>query len=91
MVVLICIRLTVIWKLAEKLLVPTPKKSKPSTVESQSTSQGLKCSFAAGSNLSSQLEAKFERQYEQKLNEFDPELMSFSGVGVSGILAKLNH
>ena len=86
-VVLICFQLTVIWKLVEKLLVPTPKQLKSLTVESQSPSQGLKWSFAAGTNLLSQLGEKIERQSKQKLNEFARELRSFSSIDMSGMLA----
>lgn len=86
-VVLICFQLTVIWKLVEKLLVPTPKQSNSSTVESQPASQGLKWSFAAGTNLLSQLGAKIERQSKQKLNEFARELRSFPSIDMSGMLA----
>ncbi|TKY69801.1 NLRC3 protein [Spatholobus suberectus] len=76
--------LTVIWKLVEKLLVPNPKQLKSSTVESQPPSQGLKWSFAAGTNLLSQLGAKIERQSKQKLNEFARELRSFPSIDMSG-------
>ncbi|XP_040860990.1 NLR family CARD domain-containing protein 3 isoform X1 [Glycine max] len=74
----------VIWKLVEKLLVPTPKQLKYSTGESQSPSQGLKWSFAAGTNLLSQLGEKIERQSRQKLNEFARELRSFPSIDMSG-------
>ena len=87
--VLICFQLTVIWKLVEKLLVPTPKQLKYSTGESQSPSQGLKWSFAAGTNLLSQLGEKIERQSRQKLNEFARELRSFPSIDMSGMLAGL--
>ncbi|PNX92054.1 protein NLRC3-like, partial [Trifolium pratense] len=76
--------LTVIWKLAEKFLAPTPKQSKSPTAESQSASQGLKWSFAAGTNLLSQFGAKVERQSKQKLNEFARELRSFPFIDMSG-------
>ncbi|WVY98448.1 hypothetical protein V8G54_030599 [Vigna mungo] len=72
--------LTVIWKLVEKLLVPAPKQLKSPTVETQ----GLKWSFAAGTNLLSQLGAKIERQSKQKLNEFARELRSFPSIDMSG-------
>ncbi|MCI28526.1 protein NLRC3-like, partial [Trifolium medium] len=75
--------LTVIWKLAEKFLAPTPKQSKSPTAESQSASQGLKWSFAAGTNLLSQFGAKIERQSKQKLNEFARELRSFPFIDMS--------
>ncbi|XP_047148582.1 NLR family CARD domain-containing protein 3-like [Vigna umbellata] len=74
----------VIWKLVEKLLVPVPKPLKSSTVEGQLPSQGLKWSFAAGTNLMSQLGAKIERQSKHKLNEFARELRSFPSVDMSG-------
>lgn len=87
MVVLICFHLTVIWKLAGKLLAPTPKQSKSPAAESQSSSQGLKWSFAAGTNLLSQLGVKIEKQSQQKLNEFAQELRAFPFVDMSGMLA----
>nr|XP_007157508.1 hypothetical protein PHAVU_002G075500g [Phaseolus vulgaris]ESW29502.1 hypothetical protein PHAVU_002G075500g [Phaseolus vulgaris] len=75
----------VIWKLVEKLLVPAPKQQlKSSPVESQPPSQGLKWSFAAGTNLLSQLGAKIERQSKQKLNEFARELRAFPSIDMSG-------
>ncbi|XP_027360416.1 NLR family CARD domain-containing protein 3 isoform X4 [Abrus precatorius] len=74
----------VIWKVVEKLLGPTQKQLKSSTAESQSTSQGVKWSFAAGTNLLSQLGAKIERQSKQKLNEFARELRSFPSIDMSG-------
>ncbi|KAL9328099.1 hypothetical protein ACSQ67_003102 [Phaseolus vulgaris] len=84
-VVLTCFQLTVIWKLVEKLLVPAPKQQlKSSPVESQPPSQGLKWSFAAGTNLLSQLGAKIERQSKQKLNEFARELRAFPSIDMSG-------
>lgn len=86
-VVLICFQLTVIWKLAEKLLVPTPKQSKSPASENQSASQGLKWSFAAGTNLLSQLGVKIEKQSQQKLNEFARELRAFPFIDMSGMLA----
>lgn len=73
----------------EKLLLPAPKQLKSSTVESQPPSQGLKWSFAAGTNLLSQLGAKIERQSKQKLNEFARELRSFPSIDMSGTLAGL--
>lgn len=73
----------------EKLLVPTPKQLKYSTGESQSPSQGLKWSFAAGTNLLSQLGEKIERQSRQKLNEFARELRSFPSIDMSGMLTGL--
>jgi hypothetical protein len=88
-VVLICFQLTVIWKLAEKLLAPTPKQSKSPIAENQPASQGLKWSFAAGTNLLSQFGAKIERQSKQKLNEFARELRAFPFIDMSGMLARL--
>jgi len=91
-VVLTCFQLTVIWKLVEKLLVPAPKQQlKSSPVESQPPSQGLKWSFAAGTNLLSQLGAKIERQSKQKLNEFARELRAFPSIDMSGMLAGLKN
>lgn len=86
-VVLICFQLTVVSKLVEKLLVP--KQSESSPVERQSASQGVKWSFAAGTNLLSKLGAKIERESKLKLNEFSRELKSFRSVDMSGMLAGL--
>lgn len=69
----------------EKLLVPAPKQLKSPTVETQ----GPKWSFAAGTNLLSQLGAKIERQSKQKLNEFARELRSFPSIDMSGMLVGL--
>lgn len=73
----------------EKLLVTTPKQSKAPTSEGQSASQGLKWSFAAGTNLLSQLGVKIESQSKQKLNEFARELRSFPSIDMSGMLVRL--
>lgn len=89
--ILIYFQLTVIWKLVEKLLVPSPKQSESSPVETQSASQGVKWSFGAGTNLLSQLRAKIERQSKQKLNEFAQELRSFPSIDMSGMLAGLMY
>ena len=87
--VLICFQLTVVWKVVEKVLYPTQKQSESSPIESQSASQGVKWSFAAGTNLFSQLGAKIERQSKQTLNEFARELRSFPSIDMSGMLAVL--
>ena len=95
--VLICFQLTIIWKLTEKqsnsttksVPTPTSKQSKSATAESQSASQGLKWSFAAGTNLLSQLGVKIDSQSKQKLYECARELRSFSYTDMSGMLARL--
>lgn len=87
MVVLICLQSTVVWKLVEKLLAP--KQSKPLSVENQSSSRGMKWSFAPGTNLLSKLGAKIERESKQKLNEFARELKSFPSIDMSGMPARI--
>lgn len=71
----------VLWKLVEKMLVPKPVK--PSSEESRS-SQGVKWSFAPGTNLLSAFGAKVERESHLRLNDFSRELRSFSSVDMSG-------
>ncbi|EOY00343.1 Leucine-rich repeats-ribonuclease inhibitor domain-containing protein isoform 3, partial [Theobroma cacao] len=72
----------VLWKVVEKLLMPKPSRS--SSVENKSPSQGLKWSFAPGTNLLSGFAAKIDRQSKQTLNEFAKELRAFSSVDMSG-------
>ncbi|PPS11518.1 hypothetical protein GOBAR_AA09123 [Gossypium barbadense] len=72
----------VLWKLVEKLLMPKPSRS--SSVENKSPSQGVKWSFAAGTNLLSSVTAKIDRQSKLTLNEFAKELRAFSSVDMSG-------
>lgn len=67
--------------MVEKMLVPKPAKS--SSEESKST-QGVKWSFAPGTNLLSAFGAKVERESRQKLNDFARELRSFRSVDMSG-------
>lgn len=64
----------------------TPKRGIPSKIENKSPTQGMKWSFAAGTNLLSNLSAKIERQSKLKINEFAKELRSFSSVDMSGML-----
>ncbi|XVE75107.1 hypothetical protein DITRI_Ditri12bG0070400 [Diplodiscus trichospermus] len=66
----------------EKLLSPKPSRS--SSVENKSPSQGVKLSFAPGTNLLSDFAAKIDRQSKQMLNEFAKELRAFSNVDMSG-------
>lgn len=68
----------------EKLLIPKPQRS--STVENKTPAEGVKWSFAVGTNLLSGLGAKVERESKQKLNEFAKELRSFRSVDMSGML-----
>jgi len=81
--VLICLQLTVLWKLVEKVLAP--RRSEPLSVANQSASQGMKWSFAPGTNLLSKLGAKIEKESRQKLNEFARELKSFPSIDMSGM------
>ena len=82
----LCLQLTVLWKLVEKLL--TVKSSSPSSVENKSPSQGVKWSFAPGTNLFSGVAAKIDRQSKLTLNEFAKELRTFSSVDMSGMLSE---
>ncbi|XAR65019.1 hypothetical protein NMG60_11008959 [Bertholletia excelsa] len=73
----------VLWKLVEKLLIPN--RSSPSSKESsKSSTQGMKWSIAAGTNLLSGFSAKVERESRERLNEFAKELRLFSIVDMSG-------
>lgn len=81
-VLILCLQLTVMWKVVEKLL--TPKSEKDSNSEEKAPAQGLKWSFAAGTNLLSGLGAKIDRESKEKLNEFARELRTFSVVDMSG-------
>ena len=81
----LCLQLSVLWKVVEKLLVPKPKKS--SNVEDKTPAQGLMWSFGADTNLFSGLVAKIDRESKQKLNEFSKELRSFRTVDMSGMTA----
>ncbi|XP_039131200.1 uncharacterized protein LOC120267587 [Dioscorea cayenensis subsp. rotundata] len=72
----------VLWKVVEKVLVPKPKGV--SLTENQSSSPGLKWSFAPGTNLPSGISFNIGRESRQKLNEFAKELRSFRSVDMSG-------
>ncbi|KAK9024311.1 hypothetical protein V6N11_004478 [Hibiscus sabdariffa] len=72
----------VLWKLVEKFLVPNPSRS--SSAEDKSPSQGVKWSFAPGTNLLSGVAAKIDRQSALTLNEFAKELRTFNSVDMSG-------
>jgi hypothetical protein len=82
----LCLQLTVLWKLVEKLLIPKP--AKPSSVENKSPPQGMSWSFAVGTNLLPGLKAKIDRESKLKLNEFAKELRTFRSVDMSGMLAE---
>lgn len=71
----------VMWKLVEKLMMP--KKSKAPVQEKKPT-EGVKWSFAAGTNLLPNFGAKIERESKLRLNDFSKELRSFSIVDMSG-------
>lgn len=77
--------MTVLWKLVEKVL--SPKQQKSTNGENKTSDQGLKWSFAAGTNLLPGLGAKIERESRQKLNEFAKMLRTFGNVDMSGMLA----
>ncbi|KAL6294596.1 hypothetical protein ACE6H2_002738 [Prunus campanulata] len=72
----------VLWKLVEKILVP--KRQRTSSVENKTPAEGMKWSFAAGSNLLTGFGAKTERESKLKLNDFAKELRSFRSVDLSG-------
>lgn len=79
----LCLQLTVLWKVVEKLL--TPKSKRATNVEEKTSAQGLKWSFAPGTNLLSGLSAKIDRESKERLNEFAKELRAFSVVDMSGM------
>ena len=58
-------------------------------MEKTQSSQGMKWSVAAGTNLLSKLGAKIERESKQKLNEFARELKSFPSIDMSGMPARM--
>ncbi|KAL8511975.1 hypothetical protein ACS0TY_018437 [Phlomoides rotata] len=62
---------------------PVPKPSKSITEENK-PAQGVKWSFAAGTNLLSSFGAKVERKFRLKLNDFAKELRTFRSVDMSG-------
>ncbi|GMN41686.1 hypothetical protein TIFTF001_010907 [Ficus carica] len=74
--------LTVLWKVVEKLL--TPKSKRASNAEQKTHAQGLKWSFAPGTNLLSGRGAKIDRESKERLNEFAKELRAFSVVDMTG-------
>ncbi|KAL0421300.1 UNVERIFIED_CONTAM: hypothetical protein Slati_3152900 [Sesamum latifolium] len=71
----------VLWKLVEKILLPKPSKS---VAEENKPAQGVKWSFAPGTNLLSSFGAKIERESKLRLNDFAKELRSFQSVDMSG-------
>ncbi|CAN4094782.1 unnamed protein product [Withania somnifera] len=71
----------VLWKLVEKVLLPKPATT---TSEESKSTQGLKWSIAAGTNLLPGFGAKIERESKLRLNDFAKELRSFSIVDMSG-------
>lgn len=60
-----------------------PKQSKAPTSEKKPT-EGMKWSFAAGTNLLPNFGAKIERESKLKLNDFAKELRAFNIVDMSG-------
>jgi hypothetical protein len=85
----LCLQLTVIWKVVEKLLMP--KSSKTSAGESKPPAEGMKWSVAPGTNLWSNFTAKIFRESKQTLDEFAKELRSFSIVDMSGMMAMCTY
>lgn len=81
----LCLQLTVLWKVVEKLL--TPKSKRASNAEQKTHAQGLKWSFAPGTNLLSGRGAKIDRESKERLNEFAKELRAFSVVDMTGMTA----
>ncbi|KAK4382940.1 hypothetical protein Sango_2725400 [Sesamum angolense] len=71
----------ILWKLVEKILLPKPSKS---VAEENKPAQGVKWSFAPGTNLLSSFGAKIERESKLRLNDFAKELRSFQSVDMSG-------
>lgn len=65
----------------EKLFLP--KSEKPSAAENQAT-QGVKWSFAPGSNLLSGFGQKIDKESKQTLNEFAKELRAFRSIDMAG-------
>lgn len=80
----LCLQLAVLWRLVDMIL--RPKSSSSSSIENKPPTPGVKWSFAAGTNLLSDLIAKIDRESKQKLNEFAKELRSFGSVDMSGML-----
>lgn len=68
----------------EKILLPKPANT---TSEESKSTQGLKWSIAAGTNLLPGFGAKIERESKLRLNDFAKELRSFSIVDMSGKIA----
>lgn len=64
----------------------SPKSPKASAGENKSSTQGVKWSIGAGTNLLQGFAAKVDREAKQRLNEFAKELRSFRSVDMSGAL-----
>lgn len=64
----------------------SPKSLKASAGENKSSTQGVKWSIGAGTNLLQGFAAKVDREAKQRLNEFAKELRSFRSVDMSGAL-----
>lgn len=64
----------------------SPKTSSPAGGEGKSSStQGVKWSIGAGTNLLQGFAAKVDREAKQRLNEFAKELRAFRTVDMSGL------
>lgn len=70
----------VLWKVVEKFM--SPKSSSPG--EGKASTQGVKWSIGAGTNLLQGFAAKVDREAKQRLNEFAKELRAFRSVDMSG-------
>lgn len=68
----------------------SPKSPKtPSAGEGKSSTEGVKWSIGAGTNLLQGFSAKVDRENKQRLNEFAKQLRSFRSVDMSGALNDL--
>ncbi|KAJ4915530.1 Uncharacterized protein Rs2_01080 [Raphanus sativus] len=77
----------VVTFVVEKFMSPksSPKTSSPAGGEGKSSStQGVKWSIGAGTNLLQGFAAKVDREAKQRLNEFAKELRAFRTVDMSG-------
>lgn len=82
----LCLQLSVLWKLVEKILIPKPARNDSLVKENKPVGDQTKWSFNIGGDMLSGLSAKLDRQAKQKLNDFSKELRSLPVVDLSGIL-----
>ncbi|CAH8392954.1 unnamed protein product [Eruca vesicaria subsp. sativa] len=78
----VVVTFAVLWKVVEKFM--SPKSTKTLSGESKSSTQGVKWSISAGTNLFQGFAAKVDRENKQRLNELAKELRSFRSVDMSG-------